>query len=128
MLLDIGGINALAVWTDPVQVLIDVRDAIFPDLILPFRRWKFVLQWRLRSTSTASDAVQGRGLTSLLIQRHLRQQVIDALFDWRFRVFVNIHPAVLVQIDPAIVIDVLLLWLLCRQRKIKAREQGRQKN
>ena len=116
MLLDIGGIDALPIWTDPVQVLVDVGDAVLPDFILPFRRWQFVFHWRLRSSSATAYPIQGCRLTSLLFQIHLREQIFDAAIDRRFRIFVNIHPAVLVQIDPAVVIDLAFIVGLILRR------------
>src|SRR5205809_7609808 len=102
MLLDISGINALAIWTDAVQVLVDVGDTVLPNFILPFRRWELVFHWRLRSSSAAAYSIQGCRLTSLLFHIHLREQMFDAPIDRPFRILANIHPYVLVQIDPAI--------------------------
>ena len=116
MLLNISGIDALAVGANAVEVLINIRHAILPDLILPVRRRQLVFQRRRRSGSAAANPVQGGGLTSLLIHRHLRQQVVDALFDWRFGIFVNIHPAVLVQIDPTLAIDLVFIVGLILRR------------
>ena len=117
MFLDVCGINAFAIGAHAIEVLVNVRDTIFPDPILPIRRRQLVFQRRLSAAPSSSDAIQSRGLTGLLFQRHLRQQVINAFVDGRFGIFVNIHPAVLVQINPALVIDALLcvalLW--CRQ-------------
>ena len=50
-------------------------------------------------------SVKCRCLAGLLFQIHLRKQIFDACVDRRFRIFVDIHAAVLVQIDPALVID-----------------------
>ncbi len=79
-------------------MLVNVGDAVFPNLSLPVGRGKFVLQHPLVT-------VQRRCLAGLFFQSHPREQVFDAAIDWRLRVFVDIHPAVLVQIDPGIVID-----------------------
>ena len=43
MLPYVRGVDAFAVWTDAVQVLVDVCNAIFPDLSLPIGRGQLIL-------------------------------------------------------------------------------------
>ena len=71
VLAHVCGVNALAVWSDAVQVLVDVGDAIFPNSIFPFGRWQLVLQWRFSAGSAPSNSIQGRRLAGLLFQVHL---------------------------------------------------------
>jgi hypothetical protein len=83
---------------DAIQVFIDVADAVFPDRAFPFCGWQFVRKH-------ARVAVQRRKLTRLLVERHLRQQVVDALIDGDRRILVGILRAVLIEVDPSGAVD-----------------------
>ena len=87
--LDVRGIDAFGALGPAIEVFVDVGDAVLPDLILPLRRGQLVFQY-------AVVAVQGSGLAGLLFQRHLRKQILNAFIDVSLRVFINIHPPVLV--------------------------------
>src|SRR5205085_4131847 len=110
---------------DPaVQVLVNVGDAVLPNFLLPLRSRQLVFQ-------NPAVAVQRRRLTGLLLQSHLRQEVFDAGADVGLLIFVSILPAVLVQVNPAVVVDVLLpraRTLLRGHAEIESVQERRQKN
>src|SRR4051812_45826850 len=75
--------DAFAIRADAVQMLVDVRDAVFPKLAgLPFRRRKFIFHRRFLTSPPAADSVKRCRLTGLLIDVHLRDKVVHALLDW----------------------------------------------
>src|SRR5947209_8932733 len=99
VLFGIGRVDAFRAFVAPaIQVLVHVGDAGLPNLFLPLRRRQLVLQ-------NPAVAVQSSRLTGLLLQGHLREEVFDAGAQVGLRVFVNVLPAVLVQVNPAVVID-----------------------
>src|SRR5205085_6460689 len=72
VLSDVGRVDALRPLLAPaVQVLVNVGDAVLPNLPLPLRRRQLVLQ-------NPTVAVQSRRLAGLLLQRHLREQILYA--------------------------------------------------
>src|ERR1041385_251212 len=81
----VGRMDTLPVWPNTIQVLIDVGDAIFPQALLPFRSRQFIFQRRFHSGSASADAIQSCRLTSLLLEIHLPQQILDPLVDRRLR-------------------------------------------
>ena len=90
----------LAGLADAVQLLVDVRQAVGPDLGLPGVRRQGVLE-------DAAHAVQGGQLAGLLRERHLPQQVLDPVLQPGFRILENVHLAVFVEIRPPVVVDIL---------------------
>ena len=91
-------------------MLVNVGDAIFPKfLCLPVRGRQFIFHRRLLTAAASANSVQRGRLTSLLVDVHLREQIIHTLVDRRLRILVDIHPAVLVQIGPAVVINIFSL-------------------
>ena len=117
MFFDVCGVDTFAIRAHAIEVLINVGDTVFPDLILPIGRRQLVFQRRLRARPAAPDTVQGRGLTSLFLQSHLREQVFNAAIERGLRIFVNVHPTILVKIDPAVVVDAFLLARLLLPRQ-----------
>ena len=88
----------LAGLADAVQLLVDVRQAVGPDLRLPGICRKGIFQ-------DAAHAVQGGQLTGLFLERHLPQQVFDPVLHPGFRILKNVHLAVFVEICPPVVVD-----------------------
>ena len=76
MLFDIAGVNAACAGGPTIQVLIDIRDAVLPNLVLPIGCWQLVFQY-------SRIAVEGRSLTSFFLQSHLTEQVIDSFVKLR---------------------------------------------
>ena len=87
---------AVAVYA--VQVLIDVADAVLPDGVFPGRRRQFVRKH-------ARVPVQRRELAALFLERHPREQIVDAPVHRHARIFVRILLPVLVEVDPAVLVD-----------------------
>ena len=81
-----------------IQMLVYRAHAVLPYPVLPFRGGKVVLQH-------APVAVEGDHLAGLFFQGHLPQEVLYAGIDGRGRVFVDVHAAVFVKVDPAFVVD-----------------------
>ena len=90
-----------------VEHLVDVGDAVFPDLVFPPFGGQRVAQH-------AAVAVERGQLAALFLEGHLAEQVLDALVETAGRVLVGVHAAVLVEIDPAFVVNRLRCRLLCR--------------
>ena len=109
MFLEVGGVNAFGAGTPAIQVLVDIRDTVFPDLVFPVGSRQFVFE-------NAVVAVKSRGLSSLLFERHLREKICDALLDVDLWILIDVHAAVLVQIDPAGMIDFFFGWLNLREK------------
>src|SRR6185295_8152946 len=110
--LDIRGIDTLGASAPTVEVLVDIGDAIFPDLILPIRSWKFVLEHTV-------VAIERGCLAGFFFEVHLREKIADASLDIYFRILINIHATVLVQIDPSRMVDIFFGCLILRDEKKK---------
>ena len=113
MLRDIGGVDAFAMWANTVEMLVNVGDAVLPQLGLPFWRRQFIFQRRGLTGATTADAVKRCGLTGLLVEIHLSQKTFDAGVNWRPRILINIHATVLIQVNPTLVVNwvLTLRWL-----------------
>ena len=81
-----------------VDVFVDVADAVFPERSLPGSGGQLVL-------GDAREAIPGDHLRGLFLQAHAREQVGDAGVGVERRILVGILLAVLVEIDPAVVVD-----------------------
>ena len=84
-------INGNAPSTKPIEVFVDRTDPVLPEFGFPFGRRQVVLKH-------AQIAIKRYHLAGFFIERHLRKQVFDAIFHVRRRIFVDIHPAVLVKV------------------------------
>ena len=91
-------VMVLESFPHPVEVLVDVGDAVLPDPLFPFRG-------RESPGQDAPVAVDRHQLAGLLVDCHLREQVLHALFHAAGRVFVDVLDAVLVEVDPTFVVD-----------------------
>ena len=90
-----------------IALFIDVSDAVFPDFILPILGRIFVFQHTAR-------AIERGHLASLLVERHLAQQIGDSRFHCSIGVFVDVHDSVLVEVYPSFSIHVL--HIVCGSR------------
>ena len=88
-----------------VEHLVDVGDAVFPHLRLPPLCGEGVLQY-------TAVAVEGGQLAGFLVDVHLAEQVVHPLVHRLRGVFVDVLHAVLVEINPSLVVDGLVLCLL----------------
>ena len=82
------------------EVFVNVRHAVLPKRRAPGFGGQIIFQ-------DALIAVKRRHLAGFFLQRHLRNQIVNALFNRLGRVLINILFAVLVQVGPAVVINVL---------------------
>ena len=83
-----------------INVLVNVRQTIFPQFVLPCRSGKIIL-------GDTTISIQSHQLASLLVDGHLGRQISHAGFHTSFRVLESVLLAVLIEIDPRIVIE---LW------------------
>ena len=81
-----------------VDVLVDVADAVLPDGGVPGGRGQFVRQ-------DARKAIERGELRGFLFDCHAAEQVGDAVLDGDRRILVGIAGAVLVQVDPTLVVE-----------------------
>ena len=81
-----------------IEVLVDRPDPVLPELLLPLGRRLLVFQH-------PPVAVQRDHLARLFFEGHLREQVLDPGVHVGGRVLIDIHPSVLVEIGPAVVVD-----------------------
>ena len=88
----------LRIVEDAVVHLVDVGDAVLPDLVFPLRGGQRVIE------RAAFVAVEGGQLTGFLLQRHLGKEVLDPGVHRLGRVLVYVAPTVFVQVDPAVVV------------------------
>ena len=89
-----------------VEHLVDVGDAVLPDLVLPLRGGQRVAQH-------AAVAVERGQLAALLFEGHAAEQVLDPFVEAARGVLVGVHAAVLVEVDPAFAVDRLGCRLPC---------------
>ena len=110
-----------------VHLLVDVADAVLPKRRRPFFRRQLVLQHPRKS-------VERDHLRRLLVDVHPRHQVGHALFAIERGILVRVLHAILVKIDPSLVVDGRG-WLFadehrgrgsCRQRRAQCNESQRQ--
>ena len=99
-------------------MLVHVGDAVFPYLIVP----SFC---RKRIPKNASIAIQRCQLAGLLLNGHLREQVLDSVIDFGRWILVNIHHSILVEIYPTVMIDSAISIGLCCSH---TSEQAEKKN
>ena len=85
---------------DAVEMLVDVPDAILPYGLFPSWCWQLIHQ-------NAAVSVERCHLRGLFLDVHLREEIVDAALDRRRWIFVAIHPAVLVQVDPIAMVNAL---------------------
>ena len=81
-----------------VHVLVNVADAVLPERRLPRLGRQLILEH-------AGKAVERHHLRGLFLKGHAREEVGDARLDIERRILVGILHAVLVQVDPAVVVD-----------------------
>ena len=84
--------------TDSVELLVDIGDPVRPDLVFPSIGRQGVLE-------DTAVPVQGGQLAGFFLQGHLADQVVQAVGQGSLRILVDIHPSVLVEINPVFVID-----------------------
>ena len=96
---------------ETVQMLVDRAHAVLPQFLLPFRS-------RKRVGKHTPIAVKRHHLTGLLLNRHLRKQILHSRVNVRSRIFINVLDPVLVQVNPPLVVylPVLRPELECRVR------------
>ena len=85
-----------------VCLFVDVGNAVLPDFLLPLRRGQRVFQH-------TTGSIEGCQLARLLLQRHLRQEVVYPRLQRCRRVFVNIHHPILIEVYPPLLIDTRLI-------------------
>ena len=94
----IGGFGG---GVETVQMLVDGPHAILPQPGFPTRCGEFILE-------DAVIPIQGDQLAGFLLEGHLLQQVLDAVFQPRSRILIDIPDPVFVEIDPSFPVDFVL--------------------
>ena len=82
-------------------MLVDGPHAILPQPGFPTRCGEFILE-------DAVIPIQGDQLAGFLLEGHLLQQVLDAVFQPRSRILIDIPDPVFVEIDPSFPVDFVL--------------------
>ena len=82
-----------------IALFINIRNAVLPGCLFPRLGGIFIFQG-------TAPPVQGHHLPRLLIHRHLREQIVNAGVDVRLGILIDILAAVLIKIDPALMIDI----------------------